>query len=599
MIVQSEACPLKTLFAEKFDLDFFQREYVWQSKDIEELVRDLSNAFFENYQDGDALMKVSGYNPYYMGEVVLSKKNGRPSSIIDGQQRITTLTLFLIYLTQQYGGYPDFPEEDVRPLVYSNYFGTMRFNLDIEERKNCMNALFHSGDYVVKSYEPPYLQNIVERYHDFDEYWNQEDNFDEHNVIHFIYWLMERVIFSKVWTDNDEFAYVIFETMNDRGEPLTAVEMLRSYLLANVDATKRTSAKAIFDGVVNRLKSIKLNFSSKAEFEFFKVYFRGHYSKDSPQSKASRSDFLRIGKGFHRWVKEDSGKLGLNTPDDYMDFLERIDYFSRAYQKINALIQARDSRNYLYLIVNSDFNFTLQFALIIASICYNDSDDVVDRKIRMVSQYLTKVLAWKVWNHQTIVQSSLEIPIYGLCKQIRGKSASQLDAFLKTDPIGLPLLNYAPTLNQQNKRRIKVLLALITEIIARESGEPDYLLKGQRDPQIEVEHIWSNDYSEHADEFSSDSEFQNVRNGLGNLLLLPKSFNASYGAKPYEEKVEQYFSQNILAQTLNSKKYQNNPGFMQFKSSSGLPFKPYYSFKRSDVEERAELYKAILLWNWR
>ena len=598
MIVQSEACPLKTLFAEKFDLDFFQREYVWQSKDIEELVRDLSNAFFENYQDGDALTKVSGYNPYYMGEVVLSQKSGKPSSIIDGQQRITTLTLFLIYLTQQYGGYPDFPKEDVRPLVYSNYFGTMRFNLDIPERKSCMDALFKHGDYTVKAHEPAYLQNIVDRYHDFEEFWDKE-TFNEHNVIHFVYWLMEHVIFSKVWTDSDDFAYVIFETMNDRGEPLTAVEMLRSYLLANVDEQKRTSAKAIFDDVVNRLRSVKLNFSSKAEFEFFKIYFRGHYSEDSPQSKSAHSDFIRIGKGFHRWVKDDSAKLNLNSPSDYMDFLERIDYFSRAYRKINALIQSQDTDSYLYLIVNNDFNFTLQSALILASICYNDSDNVMESKIRTVSKYLSKVLAWKVWNHQTIAQSSLEVPIYGLCKKIRGMSASQLDAFLKTDPIPLSPLNSAPMLNQQNKRKLKVLLALITEIVARGSAESAYLLKGKGGSKIEVEHIWSDDYSEHTDEFRSKSEFENARNGIGGLLLLPKGFNASYGAMPYEEKVEQYFAQNILAQTLNAKKYQNNPGFMQFKANSGLPFKPYNSFTRSAVEERAELYKAILLWNWK
>ena len=599
MIVQSEACPLKTLFAEKFDLDFFQREYVWQSKDIEELIKDLSTAFLENYHDGDALTSVSAYNPYYMGEVVLSEKNGKPSSIIDGQQRITTLTLFLIYLMQQYGEYPNFPKGNVQPLVYSDYYGTMRFNLDIPERRNCMDSLFTQGDYIVKSHEPSYLQNIVDRYHDFDEFWDDEV-FDEHNIIHFVYWLIERVIFSKVWTDSDDFAYVIFETMNDRGEPLTAVEMLRSYLLANIDATQRTKAREIFDGITRRLKKIKLSSSSKAEFEFFKVYFRGHYSKDSPQSKSSHSDFVMIGKGFHRWVKEDSEKLKLNTSADYLDFLERIDYFSRAYQKINELIQARDAFNYLYLIVNNDFNFTLQSALILASICYNDSDDIVEHKIKIVSKYLTKVLAWKVWNHHTITQSSLEVPIYVLCKQIRGMDTNQLRIFLKTDTtIKLPSLDYAPTLNQQNKRRIKVLLALITEIVARESGEPAYLLKGQRDPQIEVEHIWSNHYSEHTDEFSGENEFQNVRNGIGDLLLLPKGFNSSYGDAPYEEKVEQYFSQNILAQTLSSKKYINNPGFMQFKSNSGLLFKPYDIFKRTDIEERAELYKAILIWNWK
>ena len=36
--VDSLVVPLKTLFAEKFDVDFYQREYVWQRKNIEDLV---------------------------------------------------------------------------------------------------------------------------------------------------------------------------------------------------------------------------------------------------------------------------------------------------------------------------------------------------------------------------------------------------------------------------------------------------------------------------------------------------------------------------------------------------------------------------------
>ena len=597
MIIQSEAYPLKAVLSDKFDVDFFQREYVWQKRHIEELINDLSGAFLENYQPGDALSRVSGYNPYYMGQIVLSQKSGNPSFIIDGQQRITTLTLLLIYLTQQYGENPSFPKGDVQPLVYSNYYGTMRFNLDIKERKDCMDALYQEGDYTVKTHEPPYLQNLVDRYHDFRECWDK--GIDESNVIHFVYWLMERVIFSKVWTDSDELAYVIFETMNDRGEPLTQVEMLRSYLLANIDESKRFTAKQVFDDVVNRLRGIKLNFGAKPEFEFFKFYFRGHYASDSPTSKSNNSDHSMIGKAFHLWVRDRSSKLGLNISSGCMDFLERIDYFSRVYKKINTLLRERDVTNYFYLIVNSDFSFTLQPALIIASIQYNDSDDLVCKKIQIVSKYLTKVLVWKVWNHRKIDQNSLDSTIYGLCKQIRGMNLDQLDAFFKTEPIKLPSLDYAPMLNQSNKRKIKVLLALITEIVARESGQSQYLLKGQSDPQIDIEHIWSNHYGEHMDEFSGETEFQNSRNGIGDLLLLPKSFNASYGDAPYEEKVEQYFSQNILAQTLNAKKYVNNPGFLKFKADSGLPFKPYTTFRKSDIEERAELYKAILRWNWK
>ena len=153
------------------------------------------------------------------------------------------------------------------------------------------------------------------------------------------------------------------------------------------------------------------------------------------------------------------------------------------------------------------------------------------------------------------------------------------------------LVGTAPHLNQQNKPKIKVMLALITEIVAKGSGSPDYMLNKK---EIEVEHIWANHFEQHIDEFDNESDFQTVRNSIGDLLVLPKSFNASYGDETYDVKVKQYFSQNILAQTLNQQKYTSNPGFLGFMNSTGLPFKAYDEFKRSSINERTDLYRAIL-----
>lgn len=76
--------------------------------------------------------------------------------------------------------------------------------------------------------------------------------------------------FSEVWTNSDEFAYVIFETMNDRGLSLTQVEMVRSYLLANIEERYRLKAMKSFDEIIRKLMNIKLTSKSKAEFEFLR-----------------------------------------------------------------------------------------------------------------------------------------------------------------------------------------------------------------------------------------------------------------------------------------------------------------------------------------
>lgn len=590
-IVDSKCYSLKEIFSEKYDVDFYQREYVWKTKQLEDLIDDLSTEFLKNWNIGDDFEKVKSYAPYFMGEIVIAKKEGERSSIIDGQQRITTLTLFLIYILRKYGDINEFPKKDVEDCIYINDYGTKTFTISVKERSNCMKSLFENGEYTPDEKDKLHVQNIVNIFENICNFWNEKIN--ENNVINFVYWLLNKVKFSKVWTNDDGFAYVIFETMNDRGLSLTKVEMLRSYLLANIDSNNRSDSITIFDEIIERLSGIKIG---DAKNEFFKVYLRSHYCEDFSK-KDNKSDFTLIGNGFHRWIRENSkSRLNLNKSNDFVDFIKKLSFYSKQYKKIYDLINLRNAKDYLYLIVNADYGFTLQPALILSTIRIDDGDDIIDEKIKLVSKYLTMVLSCKVWNHETIAQSYMESAIYLLCKKIRNKNYKELENILKSIPIEIPSLENAPILNQQNKTKLRVLLALLTEIVASNSDESNYILNFS---DIEIEHIWSNHFEEHKDEFIDENSFNLARNNIGDLLLLPKSFNASYNDASYEIKVNQYFSQNILAQSLNSKKYVNNPGFIKFKNNSGLEFKSYDDFKYESIIDRANLYKNILIWNFK
>ena len=78
----------------KYTVDYFQREYSWQQKHIEQLVTDLTSAFLSEYLPTHERGEVENYNSYYLGPFVLSEKSSN-RSIIDGQQRLTSLTAVL------------------------------------------------------------------------------------------------------------------------------------------------------------------------------------------------------------------------------------------------------------------------------------------------------------------------------------------------------------------------------------------------------------------------------------------------------------------------------------------------------------------------
>jgi hypothetical protein len=110
---------------------------------------------------------------------------------------------------------------------------------------------------------------------------------------------------------------------------------------------------------------------------------------------------------------------------------------------------------------------------------------------------------------------------------------------------------------------------------------------------FEIEHIWPNKYDLYEQEFKDEEEFREIRNRLGDLILVPNGFNQSYGGAPYEIKIVHYYGQNLLAQTLSSNCYQKNPSFRKFIEETQLPFKPYQRFSKNEIEERQKLYQKI------
>src|SRR5690349_9370761 len=80
----------------KYSIDYFQREYSWQQKQVHELIDDLQDKFGQDYAEGDSRGKVKEYGHYFLGSIILSHRDGT-SYVVDGQQRLTTLTLLLIY----------------------------------------------------------------------------------------------------------------------------------------------------------------------------------------------------------------------------------------------------------------------------------------------------------------------------------------------------------------------------------------------------------------------------------------------------------------------------------------------------------------------
>lgn len=581
----------------KYSIDYYQREYKWHDKQIRELVDDLTGKFLEEYDPSHARNKVADYPHYFLGSIIISKKDSA-SYIVDGQQRLTSLTLLLILLRTLQQGRAE--QVNIDELIVSEKYGQKSFNLHVDERAPVMEALYEG-----QSFDPndrsESVQNLYQRYLDLDEAFPDELRDDA--LPYFIDWLLENVHLVEITAYSDDDAYTIFETMNDRGLSLSPTDMLKGYLLANIDdSAKRTAANTRW-----RERIRELNEAGKdVEPDCFKAWLRSQYATKIRERKkgAKAEDFDRIGTEFHRWLRDASADIGLKQGADFYRLIDRdFDFYSRQYLR---LVEASQKMvpGLEHVLYNAQHGFTLQYLLLLAPLKPDDADDLMRQKLRLVARFVDILLAWRLWNFRSIAYSTMQYAMFLVMRDTRGMSPPELAKKLH-DTLAKEQETFASNdrlrVHQQNRYSLHRLLARLTDYVETQSGHPsrflDYVSEGKG--RYEVEHIWADHPERHTDEFSHPADFAEHRNRIGGLLLLPKSFNASYGDLTYEKKLPHYNTQNLLARSLHPQCYEHNPGFLRFTQESGLPFKPYEHFKKADLEERGLLYRQLAerIWN--
>jgi uncharacterized protein with ParB-like and HNH nuclease domain len=544
-----------------------------------------------NYCTDDERSVVQSYEQYFLGSVILSKKEGQ-QFIVDGQQRLTTLTLLLIHLNSIQKD--DDSHIDLEPLIYSSVFGKRSFNLDIDERTEIMDSLLRKKPFDVTDC-PESVQNIWDRYTDIEEYYADSPKGEE--LPYFIDWLLEKVVLVEITAHTDEDAYTIFETMNDRGLSLSPTDMLKGYLIAKIgDDEAKQKAIATWKSVTHNLK----NLGEDQDSDFFKAWFRAQYADTIRDRRkgAAPGDFDHIGTKFHRWIRDNSDELGLARSQNFEQFVNRdMDFYARQYSRISEATEYYD-KDLPCIYYNGSLYFTLQDPVLLAPLNIEDDTDTVVRKLKVVSRALEIMLARRAWNWSRITYNSMYFAMFSLIRHIRGRSVDELVTILSDylDNQDEDFSNSAFRLTQQNRAQVHFFLARITDYIQTQSKfSTDFvnLMNYGEGTPYEVEHIWANKYERYKDEFDQKSDFEEYRNRIGGLLLLPRGFNQSYGDEAYETKVERYLRNNLLAQSLHEKCYEKNPDFLTFVQESGLPFIPHKLFKKSDLDQRQTLYQEV------
>ena len=578
-----------------FGIDYYQREYRWKRKQLQELVDDLHGQFTQTWSPGTPLEKQS---KYFLGSIVISK-SGDVRNIVDGQQRITTLTLLLIYLNHLQSDH-DKKVKKIEALVYDEDPSGTKFKLDIPERNDCMTALLTGESYNPEG-KSDSVRNLVDRYDDLDEIFPDDMNPEALHM--FIWWIIRNVKLIEITANDDGDAYTIFETMNDRGLSLTPTDMLKGYLLANIgDPAKRVEADKLIKSYLTKFAE----FGDNTEADFFKAWLRSQYAKKIRERKkeAKNEDFELIGTEYHRWIRNHAKTVGLKSSDDFYTFVvKNMRIFADLYLRLLKASATR-KKGLESVKYNADAGFTLQHHIILSAVNADDDTATAITKMGVVADFIDSWLNVRFWNYKSNSYSQMQYAVFTVIRSIRGKTLAEvrkvLHKRLLEEMEDIDFTEHV-RLNQFTSKAVHRQLARFTDWLEQQSGEPgkyeDYIVRSGRNA-YEVEHILANKYEMFTKEFEDAAAFEEWRNYIGALLLLPKKVNASLGDYSYKKKLPHYLKANALTQSLHPDFYKNNPGVLKAIAKHELDFEPHAKFDADEIELRSDLYSALAALVW-
>ncbi|GAA1832676.1 DUF262 domain-containing protein [Luedemannella flava] len=593
--IDGQAWTIRQLFSgRRYGLDNYQREFAWEKEHLKELLTDLSERFLDRWRSDHEPSEVVNYPPYFLGPIVTHVRQTN-ALIVDGQQRLTVLMLLLMWLNELQADRDD-AVAGIEPLIVFDLFGQRRFAVepedDYDERRACLTALMTGADVDPTQLTSRSNRTLVARYHDLDDLFPDALRGDA--LPAFIYWLLDRVHLVEISTASGPLALETFETMNDRGLRLNPIDLLKSFVLSKVGVADQGNVNRTWRARMTALTEADNN----AHVGFMRTWLRARYSRTA-------ADDTDISKSFDKWVRREHANVGVRYPGEFITFVAEMDRLSRRY--VDLLSAAKEPQAGLDVVyANGRNSVTLQLPLILATLTPDDDAATFARKARMVGGYLDIVVARRMVNWRDYGYDAMASGVFSLAREIRGLDVDTLAKRLGDEVASLPETFDAVGaygLRARNHTRVRYLLARMTAWLEIQhdgiTTEPAFGPLLKKFMSYEIEHIWAN--KPELQPQVKPRQFDQFRNSFGGLLLLTKPFNAAYGAKPYADKVDQYWGQGtMLAKSLHPECYRLNPGFRKVIEHYDLPFRAYESaFDEHAIAQRQALYQRLchLVWD--
>ncbi|MEL0104075.1 MAG: DUF262 domain-containing protein [Gammaproteobacteria bacterium] len=380
---------------EFFYIPEFQRSYTWSKSSVEELINDLVDAFDDSVRQ-EGIRKVQ----YFLGTVIShfneeeSEDRLRESLLIDGQQRLTTISFILGELYKHGKDLIDsltLKEEAIDDTI----IGQLRNCIIKEEGIGESMGVIQHSDEVVKDYLSSYFNSIsqtitfvpeenennkiltqarsvisnkIKQLYDFNDSQGVDELLEIFEKFKkFSEFLLQDAVISHVSATNFADAFVIFERQNNRGEDLLFSDIVKHYLMEPISKNRENFNNRAKD-INNRWLEVKKDIDSDGfSFDKFIIYFfRAEYKSLFPTEGKKALKELKKHK-----EKSETFKNDLENPEV---LIEKLEDMKIHFLRLRNGLDLNENNCFPLLFIKKFFRFDQHYQVLMATRTLEDNE---------------------------------------------------------------------------------------------------------------------------------------------------------------------------------------------------------------------------------
>jgi hypothetical protein len=607
--VTAQVRTVREVLDQVFRLGDYQRDFVWDAPQIDQLLRDLKGAFEP---------PIGPAKGYFLGPII-TKPTKSHGFLIDGQQRLTTLALLLVALRRRL--------QNTNKSIQNQIIVLIERRL----RDGPVTSIFenhaHSAAIVALNAQgalpgPPSTDSeraIAAAYQRIEAF--VADRLESDHLVPFAQWLLDKVSLAEIRAGESHDAFALFQSMNSKGKPLDALEHFSTYLGGRItDIEARNEALAVWregrervarhgqGAAVQCLKSI-----AAARLSTFPAPVP---ERSAEARKALENSVLSQidGQGpmFLSRHAEDTPALGLSDAREWINRHWRIQaaIFDQAHNARRDVDPVLEGMRFLERI---GFESGLyEDALLIAAATPGDPN--WQARVQISLQFLENIAARWAWTAplKSCPGRNIERVKYamaraiGMVRDADVKAMADRLAKLQTELIFSFSAN--PEFGRPYRGSSTVahaVLARLSAFMDQLDGRADtYRLYENRDGAsgYDVEHFLPRRFTADGSgghNYRNAKDYRHARERLGALALLPRSLNQSLGDKSFGDKRRIYADQacNALARSVMGSAALSPP-LRRALDAKGIVFEDMSVIDRRTLQARQAAMVKLAEWVW-